>query len=139
MLALFCRNGSTARGAFALDHFAGAEMTADEDRVRRMRAAPRTKLFQPTEMTAGAEAKRAHLLDVSTGGAQVHAAEPPPLGSTVRIMCGGDARLGRVVWRHGRRFGAVFLTPLSDAQVSALLDEQRRVIEEASRRIGVIA
>jgi hypothetical protein len=96
-------------------------MTGRIDGEHRMRAAPRFKLFQPTAMTTAAGTARVHLLNLSTGGALVHATEAPTPGSLLRLQCGEEQRVARVAWANGRRFGAAFSLPLTDAQVEALV------------------
>jgi hypothetical protein len=96
-------------------------MVGSIDGAHRSRAAPRYKLFQPTAMTTPSGTARVHLLNLSTGGALVHAADPPPAGSLLRLQCGTEQRVARVAWSRGRRFGAAFSLPLSEAQVEALL------------------
>lgn len=86
---------------------------------RLLRATPRFKLFQPSEMRVGTERFRVHLLDLSASGALVNHASPPPIGSVVQLDCAGALRLARVMRHEGTRFGVQFLAPLTDAQVAA--------------------
>jgi len=91
------------------------------------RIKPRIKLFEPSEMLVGAEVARVHLLDLSTGGAQLHRrAAPPPVGAMVQLACGGTRfRLARVTWARGNRFGVAFTMPLSERQVADIRDRKR--------------
>ena len=93
-------------------------MTSATD-VQHARAQARLKLFQPTTMRGPAGEARAHLLDLSSTGALVHAAAPPMVAARVQIGCGGEMRAGRVVWVRGNRFGVTFAVPLTPAQVAA--------------------
>lgn len=118
----------------------GDLVTDREDDVRLLRAKPRSKLFQPTELRdAGGVTRRAHLLDVSVTGALVHAAEPPRPGETVQLLLGGAQRNAQVMWAEERRFGVRFRLPLTDAQVAEILSAQATVVAEAGRRTGPIA
>jgi hypothetical protein len=86
--------------------------------VQQARAQPRSKLFQPTTMRGPAGETRAHLLDLSSTGALVHATAPPMVAARIQLRCGGELRAGRVVWVRGHRFGVVFSVPLSPAEVA---------------------
>lgn len=107
----------------------------DED-VRRLRAKPRSKLFQPTELRdAAGTPRRAHLLDMSATGALVHAAEPPGPGDTVQLVLAGVARTAQVMWTEERRFGVRFRMPLTDAQVTEIVTTQA----DPGRRTGPVS
>lgn len=115
-------------------------MTDHDDDVRRLRAKPRLKLFHPTELRdAEGAVQRAHLLDLSATGALVHAAEPPASDTTVQLLVDGALRAARVMWTDGRRFGLHFRLPLSDAQVSAVLDAQATATAAAAQRVGPLS
>lgn len=102
-----------------------------------MRATPRYKLFQPTEMVSDGQTRRVHLLNVSAGGALIFAAEPPMPGAMLRLECGSHSLEARVAWRTERRFGVAFITPLDEGQVSELIAAQDALVAAASRRIGL--
>ena len=106
---------------------------------RHLRAKPRLKLFEPTELEAGPAPTRAHLLDLSATGALVHSASPPAPGQSVKLALDGKPRQARVMWVDDRRFGVAFRVPLSDGQVTDILDERRERVADASRRTGAIA
>jgi hypothetical protein len=100
------------------------------------RAAPRYKLFQPTEIVHADKSQRAHLLNLSTGGALVHASEVQTKASRLLIRC-GDKRVGaKVMWVSDKRFGVAFDIPLSEEQVASLIAEQAAVVARASSRIA---
>lgn len=101
--------------------------TSDEDGAH-LRAAPRIKLFQPAEMTRGADAPvRVHLLNLSTGGALIHCDTPPPVGETVRLVCGVALGSARVQWAEGNRFGVKFARPIAPEQVDHIAGVVARV------------
>lgn len=114
-------------------------MVGQLDGAHHLRAAPRYKLFQPTEMSGADGARRVHLLNLSTSGALVHAAEAPAPGTSLTIRCGGNLLSAKVAWTLGRKFGVSFSTPLARAQVEQVLGDQQALIASASRRIGSIA
>lgn len=87
--------------------------------TERPRGAARVKLFQPTTLHGAGAPRRAHLLDLSISGALVHALEPPAVGGFVRIEVAGEARIARVAWSRGKRFGIRFAMPLTASQVVA--------------------
>lgn len=105
---------------------------------RRLRTAPRHKLFQPTEMSWASGATRVHLLNLSTGGALAHAVEAPLAGTSLRIRCGERVLLARVAWARGPKFGVCFATPMTQHQLDHVLDEQRALITAAASRIGAL-
>lgn len=111
-------------------------MTGDGEAAHDLRAKPRYKLFQPSEMTLSGATTRVHILNLSATGALVHAAEPPAPGTSLRLRPGQGLRPARVVWTRGRRFGVAFSTPLADAQVDSVIADQEALIAEASRRFG---
>lgn len=88
------------------------------DGEHHLRATPRYKLFQPTEICTDGSTRRVHLLNLSTGGALIYATDPPPRGTPLRVSCGARSLPARVAWNDGRRFGVAFFTPLSHADVS---------------------
>jgi hypothetical protein len=87
-----------------------------------LRASARRKLFLPTSMQARGDRVRVHLLDLSCTGAQVHHAEPPPVGTLVSLDCGSCARLARVIRSSGTRFGVQFVMPLSSFEIESVLN-----------------
>lgn len=87
------------------------------DGTHHQRRSPRLKLFLPSEMVVKGTPTRVHLLNLSTGGALVHAAAPVAPGSSVIIHFAHHARAARVAWAAGNRAGLAFTTPLSDAGV----------------------
>lgn len=108
--------------------------------MRRLRAKPRLKAFQPTELRRadGAVAK-VHLLDLSGTGALVHCPEPPAPGEVVHLSLNGAFRAGEVMWAEERRFGLHFRVPLTDAQVADLLAAREAMLKEADRRLDLPA
>jgi hypothetical protein len=104
-----------------------------------LRATPRHKLFQPTEMTTDGMTRRVHLLNLSAGGALIFAANPPMPGAILQLACGGHSLPARVAWRAERRFGVAFITPLAEAEVSEVIAAQDALVASASRRIDAPA
>ncbi len=95
--------------------------TQDKDGARK-RAAPRIKIFLAGELRCGAGApRRAHLLNISTGGALVYAEAVPEVGELVRLACGVPLGPGRVQWRKGQRFGVAFTQPIAPALIDTLI------------------
>ncbi|SOB78701.1 PilZ domain-containing protein [Sphingomonas guangdongensis] len=87
------------------------------DGTHHQRRSPRLKLFLPGEMIVRGASSRVHLLNLSTGGALVHAPTPVSPGSSVIIHFAREARAARVAWVDGQRAGLCFTTPLSDEGV----------------------
>lgn len=96
-------------------------MQGDKTGFQSRRAMPRLKIFQPTQMQLGEQSLRVHLLDISTGGALVHVAGPPDIGSRVTLDCAGVDRGAIVRWVGGSRFGVAFDRPLSEAEVERVI------------------
>lgn len=87
-----------------------------------LRTAPRIKIFQPAEMALGSGAPmRVHFLNISTGGALVHASRVPAVGEEVQLSCGIPLGLARVQWTGGSRFGVQFADPIGPAQLEAIV------------------
>lgn len=105
--------------------------------IEERRRAPRMKLFQPAELRRGGDARRVHVLNLSTSGALVYGDQAPELGAEVRLSCGIALGIGRVAWVSGRRFGVHFLKPLSGLVVEQVLRTQDALIASASERLGV--
>jgi hypothetical protein len=110
-------------------------MASKLDGVYHLRANPRFKKFQPTEMKASNAIKRVHLLNLSAGGALVYAAEPPEPGTPLKLQLDNQHRTARVVWADDRRFGIAFVQPLAAAQVEQVIASQEAAISAASQRI----
>ena len=90
--------------------------------MRRLRAARRLKLFQPTELRTGEARCRVHLLDLSATGALIHAAAPPARGASVLLACAGSLREARVMWVDGQRLGVSFRSTLTNADLARALN-----------------
>lgn len=106
------------------------------DGAHHLRSAPRYKLFQPTELRFLGVVGRVHLLNISTGGALIYAADAPEPGVVVRLRCGERWLPARVAWRNQRRVGLTFATPLTDADVQAIIAAEEEAMAAASRRLG---
>ena len=97
-------------------------MSSSDHSAESLRGTPRSKVFQPAQMTVGAVTRRVHLLDLSRSGALVHAADPPAVGTVVRLTVDTTLGLARVMWRRGDRFGVAFPTPLDQQFVNKVID-----------------
>lgn len=114
----------------------GVGVLGQVDGVHHLRATPRFKLFQPSEMTSGSTPPtRVHILNLSTGGALLYAAAPPRPGTPLRLRCGDEMRTARVAWAEQRRFGVAFTTPLADGKVTQVIAEQEASVAAARRRV----
>ena len=95
--------------------------TRDKDGAQ-LRTAPRIKIFQPAEMERGGAPVRVHLLNISTGGALVHAPAVPVVGEEVRLTCGVPLGVARVQWTSATRFGVRFADPIGAARLAAIVE-----------------
>jgi hypothetical protein len=87
----------------------------------RPRIAARHKLFEPVLLRHGGASVRAHMLDLSTSGALLHAEHPPAPGMHVRVE-GERLFVGAlVVWTRAKRFGLRFDLPIADAIIAHVL------------------
>lgn len=85
------------------------------------RAHPRHKLFQPAEVRTAGGAARVHLLDISPGGARLHAADGLAPGTRVVLHFAGERQSATVAWANGAKCGVRFCFPLRDDQIAAAL------------------
>ena len=92
-------------------------MLIEVDGSHHLRATARYKLFQPTEVVLAGRAVRAHLLNLSAGGALVSATSSPSPGVELVVRCGNRALGARVAWRKEHLFGVAFVSPPTDAYV----------------------
>ena len=84
------------------------------------RALPRRKVFEPIVLTVRGEAHRAHMLNLSAGGACLHTRCTLKVLDAVAIEFGGRLLDARVSWTAGDRCGVRFTKPLTPAQVDAI-------------------
>ena len=97
----------------------GRSAASRPDQVARI--APRYKVFEPIEISDGADSMRAHLINVSVTGALVHTDARPDKGKKVDLKIGADWFGGRVMWVVPPRLGLAFNGPLPDAVIARLL------------------
>ncbi|WP_236617665.1 PilZ domain-containing protein [Sphingobium ummariense] len=90
-------------------------------RLLQPRAATRHKLFEPIVMRMRGTPQRAHLLDLSVGGALVHCEAPPLAGAWLMIETTEFVSGARVVWVRAKRFGIQFDAPIADAIVQRMI------------------
>jgi hypothetical protein len=87
----------------------------------RPRVAARHKLFEPVLLRHGGLSVRAHMLDLSTSGALLHAEKPPLSGGRVTVE-GERLFIGAiVVWTRAKRFGLRFDLPIADTIIAHVL------------------
>ncbi len=96
-------------------------MTDDASKNRRLRTAPRRKIFHPVELRLGGLSRRAHLLDLSPGGALAHCSDPPAAGASIILVIGGVLHTASVVWQDGLRFGMAFRFRLDTAEIDRIV------------------
>lgn len=80
----------------------------------------RRKIFHPVELRLGGLSRRAHLLDLSPGGALAHCSDPPSTGSSLILVVGGMLHSASVVWQNGPRFGVAFRFRLDPAEIDRI-------------------
>src|SRR5689334_22370701 len=66
----------------------GALMMIEIDGAHHLLATPRYKLFQPAEIVVGHQMARAHMLNLSAGGALIFVSNPPAAGTILFVQCG---------------------------------------------------
>ena len=85
------------------------------------RALPRRKTFEPVVLRVAEVAHRAHMLNLSVGGACLHARCALAIWDTVVIQVAGRSLPGRVSWVAGDRCGVRFTRPLTAAEVDGIV------------------
>lgn len=86
------------------------------------RGQPRRKTFLPVTLSIGDQRYRAHMLNLSTGGACVHVARAPlRVWHAVGVEVAGRAMPGRLSWVDGERCGVRFAVPLTASDVEQLI------------------
>ena len=91
------------------------------DTASTPRVLPRRKTFEPVVLTVGDTTHRAHMLNLSAGGACLHARCTVSIWNSVVIALHGRELHGRVSWVAGDRFGVRFVAPLSEAELDAIV------------------
>lgn len=92
-----------------------------EGQDKEIRSRRRLKLFLPVTIQDGNKAERAHLLDISNGGARLHAHVPPTLKQDVTVEWSDVRVRGQVMWVKGNGFGLSFQPPINDDLVTRLI------------------
>jgi hypothetical protein len=95
-------------------------VAAEREGAHPGRRDARVKLFHPAELIVGDTTTRAHLLDVSQGGALVHTIAPPEVGAAVKLHFADLHRRSRVIWVDGLRFGVTFDRQITAEQLAQL-------------------
>jgi hypothetical protein len=88
------------------------------------RKARRLKTFQTASLHVAGGVRRVHLLNLSTSGALVHSDDPPIAGTPCRLDAAIDLGAARVMWVAGQRFGVMFDRPISERNLSLLVEGQ---------------
>lgn len=84
------------------------------------RVLPRRKTFAPVALEVDANCYRAHMLNLSAGGACLHSHCTLRAWTKVVVDVRGRKLEGRVSWVAGDRFGVRFTTPLTAAEVDLI-------------------
>ena len=81
----------------------------------------RRKVFEPCRLVAATGEERAHLLNISDGGALLHAATAFVPGHRVRIVIGEIELPAVVAWKSDRRIGVTFMNAPDKRLLATLL------------------
>lgn len=98
-----------------------ARVADASDRIETPRHATRHKIFRVVAVEVDRTCYRAHMLNVSIGGACLHARLSLRPWQTVMVDLDGHLIPSRVSWAAGDRCGVRFLEPLTEAKVDTLL------------------
>lgn len=93
---------------------------AAPDQAPVPRAVARRKTFEPIVLDLAGTKVRAHMLNLSTGGACLHSRCTLRAWQTVSIEVRGRVVRGRVSWIAGERCGVRFVQPLTASEVDAI-------------------
>ncbi len=85
------------------------------------RTAHRHKTFEPITLVTERGDLRAHVLNVSTTGALIHAAGGPAAGERCTLFLAGREVAAEVIWVGGPRFGVAFRGALTPDELARLL------------------
>ncbi len=105
-----------------------------------VRIAKRIKVFEPALMRYQHAVERIHLLDLSCTGALAHGANPPAVGTIIRIECKMLTIAARTAWVRGPKYGVTFLTPLCSHDLNNMIAVATAVVPAACpgrSRIGL--
>lgn len=101
---------------------AGSNAMLAADGGETPRHMPRRKTFRLVAIEVDRACHRAHMLNLSTGGACLHARLTLRAWQTIGVDLDGRMLPARVSWTAGDRCGVRFLEPLTVEEVDALLD-----------------
>lgn len=98
---------------------------------------PRRKVMLIARVRVGVRWNDVCILDISTRGLLIQAAEPPARGAYLDVRRGHQAIVGRVVWVQGQRFGvrtqdALPVEELISPNDAASVTLKRSVVEGAA-------
>ncbi|HEX8447636.1 MAG TPA: PilZ domain-containing protein [Sphingomonas sp.] len=86
------------------------------------RASRRRRALLGASLLTETGPRRANILNLSTGGALLDAAEPPKVGDPVTLVRGTLEASGRVGWINGHRFGVAFDQAIAETDVAAVTE-----------------
>ena len=110
---------------------------AHEERRRANRAALR---LNATMREAGRGRVGAKLIDISTHGCRIEATSGVSAETWIWLSIAGlETQYCRVVWRHQEFAGLEFATPLAEAVLDRLLQDQKHLSEGAINELRDIA
>jgi hypothetical protein len=90
-------------------------------RQNEARDGQRLKIFLPVLLRWAGQEERAHLLDLSSSGARMHARIAPSTKEIIEIVWEDRIFAGQCVWSRGSRFGIAFKAPIDKGQIVSML------------------
>ncbi len=91
-------------------------LTTASSRARRF------KMFHVAEMRVLDARVKVHVVNLSRSGLMLRSDAPPPRGTMAIFDLGVAERRGRVVWCERDRCGVQFMVPLTDAELTMLME-----------------
>lgn len=114
-----------------------AQPLGQPDRRRAERAALR---LSATMREAGRARVGVRVIDISTHGCRVEATNVPPADTWIWLSIAGlETQYCRVVWRAQEFAGFEFVTPLAEAVLERLLQDQHQLTESTINELRDIA
>jgi hypothetical protein len=89
--------------------------------AKAKRLHPRLKIFRLVKVRMGSEMYRAHALNISCGGALLHCTAVSQMCGLIHLTIDGSERAALIAWTHRERLGIQFMSPLTDAQIDAIV------------------
>ena len=110
-----------------------ASPAPSQDPFADRRVYPRVPVALPAFLQANGERHSVQILDLSAGGAKLSCAADLPVGTALRLDCGGLARTAVVRWQNGGALGLSFDVELDTRQVAALAQRSTALAARMSR------